>query len=148
MSAIKFWMSGNTPPPTTIIMNIPEACAVYLPRPSVARLNIDAHITEVQSPQSTRNKALSGTTVISNELPVKSGMEAVIVFGDIMARTTRTMPAPDVHSISTFDDTLSAIKPEMNRPTSISNQYVPATKPPMAAALAMIPAPLSLVSAI
>jgi len=37
---MKFWMSGRTPPPTTIIIKMPDAAAEYLPSPSVARLKI------------------------------------------------------------------------------------------------------------
>ena len=68
-------MSGSTPPPTTIIMKMPLAAAVYLPRPSVARLNTHDHITEVQRPHSTSSKALRGTVSISNPLPLNTGME-------------------------------------------------------------------------
>ena len=42
-------------------MKIPEADSVYLPRPSTARLKMTPHITEVQRPQRTRKRQLSGT---------------------------------------------------------------------------------------
>ena len=111
-------------------------------------MNIDAHITDVQRPQSTRRSALRGTTVISKELPVNNGIEAVRVFGANIAPRTSNIPKPEVHSISIFEDTLSAMKPATKRPMSIRSQYVPATKPPMAAAFSSIPAPFSDVSEI
>ena len=100
-SAKKFWITGSTPPPTTIIIKIPDAWAVYLPRPSVARLKMEAHITEVQSPQSTSNRALIGTVVISTE-PSRiftKGMVTVTLFGVRMAAMMSIMPTVVVASI-------------------------------------------------
>ena len=87
MSAKKFWTTGNTPPPTTIIIKIPDAWAVYLPRPSVARLKMEAHITEVNRPQSTSNRAVRGTVVeviVPSRMEI-SGMLTVTLFGVKMA---------------------------------------------------------------
>ena len=67
MSAKKFCTTGNTPPPTTIIIKMPDAWAVYLPSPSVAKLKIEAHMTDVNKPQSTSSRAVSGTVVEVNE---------------------------------------------------------------------------------
>ena len=69
------WISGNTPPPTTIIMKIPDAAAVYLPNPSVARLKIEDHITDVHKPQRTSRSAATGTVVIWNDSPVNTGID-------------------------------------------------------------------------
>ena len=60
--AVRFWISGMTPPPTTIVMNSPEAVAVYFPSPSVARLKITPHMTEVQIPQRMMNSTFTGTS--------------------------------------------------------------------------------------
>ncbi len=46
--------------PTTSIMKMPDACSVYLPRPSTARLKMPPHISEVHNPQSIRKIALNG----------------------------------------------------------------------------------------
>ena len=58
-------MRGITPPPTTIVINIPDAAAVYLPKPSTARLNIPPHMTDVQRPQRTINRHFTGTSNIA-----------------------------------------------------------------------------------
>ena len=74
--------NGKIPPPTTIIIKIPEACAVYLPKPSTARLKIPPHIMDVHKPQSTKNRALTGTEAISNPFStLYPGIETVISFG-------------------------------------------------------------------
>src|SRR5574344_416737 len=110
------------PPPTTIIINKPEAASVYLPRPSTEMLKILDHITEVQSPQRTRRRALNGTTTIENDVPVNMGIEVVTVFGMNIANKMSIIPTADTHVIIILLDTLSAMKPARKRPTSIRNQ--------------------------
>jgi hypothetical protein len=60
---------------------------------------MEAHMIEVQSPQSTSSTALRGTVVIST-LPSRiltSGMVAVTLFGVSMAAMMSTMPtAPQI----------------------------------------------------
>ena len=142
------WMSGRTPPPTTIIMKMPLAWAVYLPSPSVARLKILAHMIEVQRPQSTSSRALIGTVADQNLkfIMSNSGMLMVLVLGMNMAARISIMATLVVQSISWRDDTLPAMKPETRRPQSISSQYIAATAPPIMAALATRPAPFSVPS--
>ena len=107
--------------------------AVYLPRPSVAKLKMLAHMTDVQRPQRTRNKALMGTCAISKLEPLNIGMLVIVSRGENTAQAMRMMATDEVNVISVLLDTLPAMKEEMVRPTSISNQYIPATKPAMAA---------------
>ena len=117
-----FWMRGNTPPPTTIIMKMPEAAAVYLPRPSVARLKMQLHITDVHKPHNTSNNALRGTSCISKAEPVNNGMVVVWSLPTNMAPRMSNMPSEVTTTIMVRDDTLLAIAPPTMRPTSISNQ--------------------------
>ena len=49
-------MNIITAQPNTMVIKIPEAIAVYLPRPSTAMLKIPPHITEVQRPTSKKCK--------------------------------------------------------------------------------------------
>lgn len=139
-----FCISGKIPPPTTIIIKIPEACAVYFPKPSVARLKIQGHIIEVHNPTKTNNIALSGICVISNELPVKSGIDVITVLGTIMAQTTSNMLIAVAVISNVRDEILAATKLTNVLPINIINQYVPATKPPIAAAFNAKPAPFRL----
>ena len=46
LRAMRFWIKGMSPPPTTMVINSPDAVAVYLPKPSVARLKITAEDDE------------------------------------------------------------------------------------------------------
>ena len=148
---MKFCTNGIKPPPTTIIMKIPEAWAVYLPRPSVARLKILGHMIEVQRPQSTKNMAEIGTVTNWNEEPVNTGISTVVDLPRSTAKRMNSIPAPLATIIIERLETLLAMKLEHKRPTNMSNQYVPATKPPIAAAFAkaaplMKPPPLAVVS--
>ena len=146
-SEIRFCMSGIMPPPTTIIMNIPDASAVYLPNPSTERLNMHDHITEVHNPQSIRSKAAIGRLSTANALPVNTGIAKVILLPDIIAVNVNN-EAMDAVAVSILRlEILSAIIPPKNLPTSIRNQYVAATNP--AAAVASPnpePPPLAVVS--
>ena len=143
---MKDWIRGNTPPPTTIIMKIPDAAAVYLPNPSVARLKIEDHITDVHKPQRTSRSAATGTVVIWNDSPVNTGISIVVDLPKTIAATTRIIPTHDVVTIIVLLDTRFAMKPAVKRPTSIKNQYVAATVPAIEAALPKIPPPFSVVS--
>ena len=143
---MKFCNNGSNPPPTTIIIKIPEAAAEYLPRPSVARLKIQLHMTDVQRPQSTNNRAATGTITISNDVPVNTGMETVVDLPRIIAMMMSIIPTTVVIIIIERLETLPPMKLPMKRPTSMRNQYVPATKPPIVAAFPNTPAPLADVS--
>ena len=110
------------PPPTTIIMKIPDADAVYLPKPSVARLKILAHITLVHKPQSTNNKALIGTVTMSKLLPVKTGIDTVMLLPRTIATMINPIAIVVVIIINVRLETLSAMNPVLKRPTNIKNQ--------------------------
>ncbi len=110
------------PPPTTIIMKMPLAFSVYLPSPSVARLKVQLHITEVQRPQSTMRMALSGSFTTAKLEPVNTGMLPVTVFGMRMATMMSSMATPLTTIIMVRLDTLAAIRLERKRPQSIRNQ--------------------------
>lgn len=69
-SAIFPCIAGIIPPPHIITIKNPEAFAVYLPNPWVARLKIPPHITEVHKPQRTQSIVNKGTSVYPKE---KSG---------------------------------------------------------------------------
>ena len=103
-------------------MKIPDAEAVYLPRPSVARLKIQAHITLVQSPTRTSSRAQIGTTTILKELPVNTGIETVVSLPRSMAITISSIAIEVAHIIRVRLETLSAMNPALNLPTSIKNQ--------------------------
>ena len=70
LSATPFWIKGKIPPPTTIVIKIPDAEAVKRPNPSTARLNIPPHITEVHNPIKTRYIALIGTLASKKLTPL------------------------------------------------------------------------------
>ena len=127
-------------------MKIPDAAAVYLPSPSVARLKMLVHMTEVHSPHRTRSMALMGTVAILNPVPVNTGIATVLVLSSIMAARMSTMPTAVTTMVIVLLDTLLAIALPMMRPTSMSRPKRPAAIPPIAAALASSPAPFSVVS--
>ena len=118
-------------------MKMPDACAVYFPSPSVARLKIEAHITEVQRPTKTKRRALIGTmTKLSSLFMIsKIGIFTVIDFGVKIAARIRTIAVAVVQSINVREETLPAMKPAIKRPISMSSQYIAATAPPIVAAL-------------
>src|SRR5574344_727718 len=124
-------------------MKIPDAAAEYFPNPSVARLKILLHIIDVQRPQRTNSNAAIGTVTNVNEEPVNTGIDTVVVLPRTIAAMISTIPSVVVPIIIVLLDTLPPIKLPMKRPTSINNQYVPATKPPTAAALPTKPAPFA-----
>ena len=101
---------------------------------------------EVQRPQSTNNSAATGTTTIWNDVPVKTGIETVVDLPKTIAKTINIMPVIVVIIIIERLETLPPMKLPMKRPTNIKNQYVPATKPPIAAAFVNKPAPFAEVS--
>ena len=103
-------------------MKIPLACAEYLPSPSQARLKMHDHITEVHSPQSTRNKAATGTVTMLNEKLAKTGIDTDDDLPRNIARRMNTMPSDVAKSIIWRLDTLLAMKADTVRPTSISSQ--------------------------
>ena len=113
---------------------------------------MEAHITDVNRPQSTSSKAVRGT-VVEVMVPSRiemSGMLTVTDFGVKIAARMRIMQANVAISISVRDDTLPAMKLEHRRPTNISSQYIAATAPPIVAALStdsgFVQAPLAVVS--
>lgn len=119
---MKFWSRGSNPPPTTIIMKMPDAAAEYLPKPSVARLKILGHMTEVHKPHNTNKKAATGTVTIWKAEPVNTGISIVVALPNIMANKTRAIPTTDVAIIMVLLDILFAMNPAVKRPTSIKNQ--------------------------
>ena len=122
LSAMKFCNKGSTPPPTTIIIKIPEAAAEYFPSPSVARLKMLDHMTDVHKPHSTNKAAATGTVTIWKVEPVNTGMSTATDLPRSIAARIRSIPKVDVAIIMVLLDILSAIKPAVKRPTSISNQ--------------------------
>lgn len=137
------------PPPTTIIMNIPEPRAVYFPSPSTERLKMHDHITDVHSPQATRSSAATGRWYIATLEPVNTGISTWQLFPRIIAPSINAIASTDVAVSIALLDTLSAMSPAENLPTSIRNQYVAATKPATAVALASpVPLPAAVVSEI
>ena len=103
-------------------MNIPEADAVYLPSPSVARLKIHAHITLVQRPQSTKKSAQMGTVTMLNDDPVNTGIDTDELFPKNIAMMMNVMASVVVQTIKVRLEILSAIKPVQKRPINIRNQ--------------------------
>ena len=104
-------------------MKIPEAWAVYLPRPSTARLKIPPHITEVQRPQSTRNIALAGTSAIEKpSAALYAGIEIRMLAGRRIAMAIRTMAVIDTTMSCTRLDTLPEMTLDTRRPTSMRSQ--------------------------
>ena len=129
-------MAGRIPPPHTIIMKMPEAAAVYLPRPSTARLKMPPHITEVHRPQSTKNMMLIGTSTTPNEMSLlNTGIETVVLIGARMAISTNASPNDATVASIFLLDTLAATEAPARRPTSIRNQYVPTIVPASAVAM-------------
>lgn len=107
-------------------MKIPEAAVTYLPSPSTARLKIPPHMTEVQSPMRTRQKALMGTSAKPKERPEvedwKTGMEMGMEVGRKMARAVRMSAAAEAVVSIALGETLAAMAAPMKRPTSMRNQ--------------------------
>ena len=122
MSAMKFCTRGSTPPPTTIIIKIPEAAAEYLTSHSVAKLKMLDHITEVHRPQSTSKRAATGTVTSWNDEPVNTGIDIVVLLPRTIANSMRKMPRLAVAIIMALLEILSAINPAEKRPTSMRNQ--------------------------
>ena len=119
---MKFCSNGSRPPPTTIIIKMPDAAAEYFPRPSVARLKMQLHMIDVHKPQSTNNRAAIGTITILNDVPVNTGIETVVDLPRIMAKMMSIIPATVVIIIIERLETLPPMKLPMKRPTSIRNQ--------------------------
>ena len=84
------------PPPTTIIMNIPEPRAVYFPSPSTERLKMHDHITDVHSPQATRSSAATGRWYIATLEPVNTGISTWQLFPRIIAPSINAIASTDV----------------------------------------------------
>ena len=103
-------------------MKIPEACSVYLPRPSTARLKILPHINDVQRPHNTRNSASSGTSRMMNSPLMKPGMVTRTVDGIRIAASTSTMAISDTAVSCLRVDTFELMAELTRRPTSISSQ--------------------------
>ena len=66
---------------------------------------------------------------------LKSGIDTVFVFGQRIAMRMSNIPREVVQSMSVREETFPAMNPAKKRPTSISNQYMAATAPPIVAAL-------------
>ena len=117
-----FCRSGRIPPPTTIIMNAPEARAVAEPSPSTARLKIVPHMTEVQSPQRTRRRAESGTWTIPKPEPVNTGIEVLTPAGTNIATSMRAAATAAAQLNWVRLEITPLMKLDTKRPMSMRNQ--------------------------
>ena len=92
-SATAPWINGRIPPPQTITMKIPEAAAVYLPKPSTAKLKIPPHMMEVHKPQRAMNMIPTGTSTIPKEISDKNtGILTLVVAGAKIAIKIKIIP--------------------------------------------------------
>ena len=73
-------------------MKIPEAFAVYLPRPSVERLKIPPHMIDVQRPQRKINTQDNGTVAFSILMIPRSILRVVVTSPVKIAATMRIIP--------------------------------------------------------
>ena len=104
-------------------IKIPEAAAVYLPNPSVAKLKIPPHITEVQSPQRVKNMTLEGTSASPKEIfLLKTGIFTTTSVGKKIANNTNNKPKEATKESITLLENLAPKAPPTNRPTNIKNQ--------------------------
>jgi len=111
---------------------MPDAAAVYFPRPSTAKLNTPPHMIEVQRPHNIMKIILSGTFVNKN------GIVTVVVTGVKIASKIKNKPTEDTTINIVLLETLEPIAQPVRRPTNISNQYIPTILP---AIVASIPEP-------
>ena len=111
---MKSCSSGIRPPPTTIIMKMPEAISLYLPRPSVQRLKIAPHMIEVQIPQAAMKTHLRGTAEPLMVMLRLSGMK--------IAMRSRRMATEETAIICVRVETLPLMALLAKRPTIISSQ--------------------------
>ena len=102
------------PPPQTSAMKIPEAGAVYFPRPSAARLKIAPHITDVQSPHRTMKMRATGSSLPNIAIFAESGVK--------MKAMMNTMAAMEVAASIDFEETLPPMAPPARRPSIMQNQ--------------------------
>ena len=101
---------------------MPEAFAVYLPRPSVARLKIPPHITDVQRPQRKMNTQDNGTFASVIVMKPRSRFSVVSMLPVNMAATISMIPTEDTVISCVRVDTFPEIAVLVARPTSMSSQ--------------------------
>src|SRR5574344_169330 len=111
------------PPPQTIVIKRPEAAAVYLPSPDVARLKMLPHITEVQRPTKIKNIIPTGTSAKPNDMSdLKTGILTITSVGIKMANSTSIIAMDDtvvsIVLLENFDPNI----PPVSLPKSIRNQ--------------------------
>ena len=105
------------PPPTTMVMKMPEAASVYLPRPSTERLKMPPHMMEVHRPQRAMSTLLVGTGCsLMNERVI------VLLSGMKMLMMSSRMATADTSDNWVRVDTLPEMKLEQKRPIIIRNQ--------------------------
>ncbi|EJX02534.1 hypothetical protein EVA_09363 [gut metagenome] len=117
-------MNIITAQPNTIVIKIPLAIAVYLPRPSTAMLKIAPHITEVQRPTRRKAKIPTGTschTIV--RLPQSTpGKLTFTSTGANIPNTTRAMVNVETVVIMARLLTLLPMLAPTKRPINIMNQ--------------------------
>ena len=109
------------PPPHTSAMKMPEAAAVYLPRPSTARLKMAPHMIEVQKPQRIIRPRASGILEALMVTATDSGTKIAAI------RSTMATEAitPSIILLLTLEPTDAPTR----RPISIQSQYPPIIVP-------------------
>ena len=107
-----------------MVINSPDAVAVYLPKPSVARLKITPHITDVHKPQRMMNNTLAGTSASMKQLWERSGTVRLILLASGMKiATKRNRSATHEVTVSCVrDETFPLMNALTKRPTSIKSQ--------------------------
>ena len=104
-------------------MKIPEAAAVYLPKPSVAKLKIPPHITEVQSPQRVKSITVTGTSArLKDIFLLNTGMFTNKSVGRNIAMSTKSNPKEATKESIALLENLAPKVPPINRPMNIKNQ--------------------------
>ena len=107
-----------------MVIKRPEAAAVYLPKPSTARLKMPPHITDVQRPQSTINRHFTGTpdVMMKPSETLYAGMLIVRSPGKKMVISSSAIAVVVTKSICERVDTFPLMIELEKRPTSISIQ--------------------------
>ena len=86
--AMKSCNRGKIPPPTTMVINNPDAASVYFPKPSTERLKIPPHITDMNSPTATRKKHLMGIGLFLKLIAMDSGKNIAAKMSKIAVKDT------------------------------------------------------------
>ena len=120
--AMKSCNRGNIPPPTTMVINNPDAASVYFPKPSTERLKIPPHITDMNSPTATRKKHLMGIGLFLKLIAMDSGKS--------IAAKINNIAAEDTIIICNRVDIFPLIALLHARPIIMIPQYAAANEPP------------------